>query len=103
MTSAPRTLINRLLLIAIAVMTLAIFALAGAIIWKLFIAEPMSALSEDPTRIDIGSAALSYRVPEGCEDQVSIFEGQIQLRFSGATCEGREIIEVSGNVTLLAE
>ena len=37
MVYEPRTRLNRLLLIAIGFMTLAIVALLGAIIWKLFL------------------------------------------------------------------
>ena len=109
MTAAPRTLLNRLLLAAIAVMTLAIFALGGGIIWKLFLSEedgstaPLvvneSEAAQTRTLVS-GSASVSYILPPDCSDQVTTSDNAIALVFEGPGCEAREIQSISGNVTI---
>ena len=104
MTNPPRMLLNRILLSAIILMTLAIFALGAAIIWKLFLAgEPESALSEQRQRFDTPTATIEYILPEGCKDQVTIKDEGIEIRFVGETCASRRILEANGNLILMAE
>ena len=109
MTDAPRTLLNRLLLTAIAFMTVAIFALAGAIIWQLFLREdddtpPPLTVGETPaaqTRTLVsGSASVSYTLPPDCVDQVTTADNAIALVFEGPGCAAREIQAIAGDVTI---
>ena len=101
MTDAPRTLFNRLLLGAITFMSLAIVVLAALIIWKLFLAEEGEApLAADARSFTVGSASVTYTVPEGCIDTSAIGQDSITITFTGETCAQREILSLSGNVKL---
>lgn len=123
MTTEPKTRLNRILLTAIVVMTLAIFILAAAIIWKLFLAgdqgqdaTPLVADTDVATGIGAradtnnqvrslvsGSASLRYILPAGCTDQITTGENSIQVLFRGTTCSQRQIEAIAGNVTLAVE
>lgn len=84
-------------------MTLAIFGIGTAMIYLFLTGRSLSQSSVATQRFDIGTAVVEYSVPEGCQDQVSIEDGAIEVRFSGETCAGRQILEASGNVSLIAE
>ena len=114
MSDACRTLLNRLLLSAIGVMTLAIFALGGAIVWKLFLAPPaqdtsplVAGLGEphqdsNPQSRSLvsGSAAITYTLPPGCTDQIETGPDSLSILFVGESCANRVVQSIEGNVTL---
>lgn len=106
MPTHPRTRLNRLLLAAIVVMTLAILALGAAIIWKLFFAEGESdarTQAQDQRRtLTAGTARLSYTLPEGCQDAVTTGKDRLTVRFIGESCEGLQT-QASGLVSLSFE
>ncbi|MGB0784580.1 MAG: hypothetical protein ACPGRH_00320 [Alphaproteobacteria bacterium] len=100
----PRTNLNRILIAAITLMTIAIFGLGAAIVWRLFLSgDSGKVVLSDTQRIDIGTAAIEYRVSEGCKDEIIVEEGAIELRLFGTGCAGLQIIELTGNVSLIRE
>lgn len=106
MTSAPRTQLNRLLLSVIGLMTLAIFGLAAAIIWKLFLAGGEEASTPGLSNLrtlQAGESMIEYRVPDGCVDSANTSGDSIVVTFAGETCGDRKVETITGNVSIEVE
>ena len=100
----PRTRLNRLLLGLISLMTLAIFGLGAAIVWRLFFDDatpPPSAL--DVQNLSIGVTSVAYRLGEGCQEDLRVIDDLVELQLLGAACAGIDILEMKGQIKLIGE
>ncbi len=110
MTNAPRTLLNRILLGAIAIMTLAIFALGTAMIY-LFItggSDEEATAAVPNANVELGAILEAsnelgkalYRIPTTCRSVVLAQEGEITVFLPQPSCEGAQVISTEGDIAI---
>ena len=99
MTDAPRTLLNRLLYLAIAIMTPAIFVVLGLIVWLLIRDDPVSQEDANLKVFSIPGASISYQLPEGCIDMPEIDADSIHITFEGVACQDLKNVTREGAAT----
>ncbi len=100
----PRTRLNRLLLGLISFMTLTIFGLGTAIVWRLFFdAETPRSPVLGAQNLTIGATSVSYRLGEGCQEDLRVINDLVELQLGGTACAGIDILELKGQINLIGE
>lgn len=106
MTQGSRTLLNRILLVAIAIMTIAIFAIGSAMVY-LFLnggSDEEGDVVNPASDVNLGAVQEAsnelgkalYRIPASCKAVVLEEEGELTVYLFQPGCIGSQVISSEG-------